>query len=396
MNKLTAVAIKAAPVGVKLQDGGGLILERTASGGRWIFRYSFQGRRREMGIGSMPDVSLSAARSARNEWAAILKTGVDPIVERQRMKDEAAAEASRHDPTFGEMTQVAFEARKQILRDDGKRGRWLSPISIHVLPKIGSLRVSNLHQRDIHDAIDPIWRTKHETARKALFRTRLILKHAKLSGYDVDPFICDAAQHMLGHYDHVETPLAATPWQDLPDLYETLSSKPHPSYLALRWIILTVARSDSARGARFSEIEGDVWTVPADRMKGRRGKVQPFRVPLSGAAISVVEECREYARGDLMFPSPRNDSVTGYILTKTLKDLGEAGKPHGFRTSFRTWTQDTGQPWDVAETALGHVIGGKVERAYARSDLLDRRRILLDRWAAHVTGSTSNVVALKR
>tara|TARA_R110000787_G_scaffold33079_7_gene86907 strand:- start:166 stop:1365 length:1200 start_codon:yes stop_codon:yes gene_type:complete len=395
-NKLTALAIKSAKVGATLQDGGGLILIRTEAGGKWIYRFSLNGRRRDMGIGSLPAVSLSQARKARNEWALVVQSGLDPIVERQRMKDEAAAEASRHDPTLAEMTQATFEARKQTLRGDGKRGRWLSPLSIHVLPKIGSIRVSKLHQRDIHDAIAPIWRTKHETADKALYRTRMVLQHAKLSGYDVDPFLCDAARHMLGHYDHVETPIAATPWQDLPDLYETLSSKPHPSYLALRWIILTVTRGDSARGARFSEIEGDVWTVPADRMKGRRGKVQPFRVPLSGEAMAVLEECRQHARGDMLFPSPRNGNVTVQALTKTLKHLGEAGRPHGFRTSFRTWTQDTEQPWDVAETALGHIIGGKVERAYARSDLLDRRRILLDRWATHVLGNTSNVVALKR
>jgi integrase len=362
LSKLTAVKIKASKEGDTLQDGGGLMLNRTKSGGRWTFRYQMDTRRRDMGLGSFPSLSLTDARTLRAEWAQVLKSGSDPITERKSRRAEQDAEVSRKDPTLEDMAVSAFEARKERLRGDGKRGRWFSPLSLHVLPKIGAMRVSQLHQQDIHDAIQPLWRTKHETADKALYRTRIVLQHARLSGYDVDPFICDAARHMLGHHEHIETPIAATDWRQVPQVYEKLFGKPHPSYLALRWIILTVTRGDSARGARFSEIDGNIWTVPADRIKGLRGKVKPFRVPLSPAAMEVLERCREYARNDYLFPSPRAGSVTVQALVKVLKTLDESGRPHGFRTSFKTWVQDNEQPWDVSETSLGHIIGNKVER----------------------------------
>ncbi|MEX1236453.1 MAG: integrase arm-type DNA-binding domain-containing protein [Roseovarius sp.] len=396
-NKLTALKIKAAIPGDKLQDGGGLILNRTESGGKWIFRYSFSGRRREMGLGSMPDVTLADVRRARARWAAVLQNGLDPISERQRIKAEEVASLNRDDPTLAEMIDTVFEARKGQLRGDGTRGRWLSPLRVHVIPKIGARRMSTIHQRDIHDVLAPIWRTKHETADKALYRLRIVFKQARYMGHDVDPFICDAARHMLGHHDHEETPIAATPWQDVPALFERIAGA-HPSHLALRWSILTATRGMSARGAQFDEIDGAVWTVPADRIKGKRGKVRDFRVPLSRAALDVLEQCRAQARNDFLFPSPRIGYVSVQALTKVLDRLGEAGRPHGFRTSFRSWIQDTNAaPFDVAETALAHIVGSKIERSYARSDLLDQRRALMERWGRFVTGEAAgDVVQLHR
>ncbi len=139
----------------------------------------------------MPDVSFAQARKSRAKWAAVLLQSLDPIRERQKIKD--AETASQSDPTFEEMAKATFEAKKETLRGDGTRGRWYSPLRIHVIPKIGSIRVSQLHQRDMHDAIKSIWRSKHETANKAQYRTRMVMPHARLSGYDTDPFICDAA-----------------------------------------------------------------------------------------------------------------------------------------------------------------------------------------------------------
>ncbi|GAA6201121.1 site-specific integrase [Aquicoccus sp. SU-CL01552] len=349
-----------------------------------------------MGLGSLRDVSLADARKARAKWAAVLQDGLDPITERQKAIDDEAKRQDQQDPTFEEMAHIVFEARKAKLRDNRKRGRWFSPLKIHVIPKIGKKRLSTIHQRDIHTAIAPIWNTKHETADKAMNRTRMIFQDARLMGYPVDPFVCDAARHMLGHVEAVETPIPSTPWQEVPDLFARLD-KPFPSYLALRWIILTATRGTPARGARFSEIDGDVWIVPADRMKGQRGKVKDFRVPLSSAALDVLDTCREYATSILLFPSPRVGFISQEMLTQSLKQLGEAGRPHGFRSSFRSWVQDTeAASWEVAETALSHTIGNKVERSYARSDLLDRRRILMQKWGDFVTRSAAKVVKLHR
>lgn len=295
MNRLTAKQIKAAAPGDKLHDGGGLLFVASAEGGRWKFRFQIDGKRREMGLGSYPNMSLADARKERAKWAAVKEAGQDPIRERERQRKAEQAQAGG-DPTFEEMAHIAFEARKERLRGDGERGRWFSPLRLHVIPKIGRLPVSSLTQRDIHDALKPIWRRKHATAKKAMHRTHIVLRHARLSGYDVAPFIfiADAAQHMLGFVDHRPEPIAATPWQDVPGLYARLCEKPPPSYLALRFAILTAARSAAIRGARFDEIDGDVWTVPADRVKGQRGKVDDFRVPLSSEALSVVEACRAH------------------------------------------------------------------------------------------------------
>lgn len=233
----------------------------------------------------------------------------------------------------------------------------------------------------------------HPTAEKAWQRTRIVLTELKLMGYPAEPIIADAAARILGEVIHQVKPTPSTPWQDMPDLFAKLGDRPVD--LALKFLMLTVVRGDAGRGARMSEIEGDVWTVPADRIKGSEGKVRDFRVPLSAAAQAVVAEAARFG-DDLLFKGYTNGPVTLAALEKRLTTLKEARRPHGFRTSFRTWVQDTDAcGWDVAEVCLGHTIGGKTERSYARSDLLDRRRIALEAWAAHLTGAKAdNVVQL--
>jgi integrase len=392
-NNLTAVAIAAAPAG-KLSDGAGLVLVKTDTAGKWLWRYSFAGSRREMGLGSYPAVTLATARKSRDKWAGVLAGGKDPITERERQRDAEKAEMDRTDPTLAEVAVTVFEARKAGLRGDGTRGRWFSPLAVHVLPKIGGMRISQIHQSDIHRTLKPIWATKVATAEKTIQRLGVIFRQAKLMGLECDPFTVDAARHMLGEVRHEAEPITATPWQDIPDLYARLCDR-GVSHQALRMMILTAVRSAGVRGMRFGEVDGDIWTVPADRVKGREGKAKPFRVPLSQAALDVLAVSSEYAP-DYVFPGQgRSDCISDVAIQKALNMLGEAGRPHGFRTSFRTWCEETEQPWDAAETALGHTIKGKVERAYARSDLLDRRRVVMDRWAAHVTGQAANVVRLR-
>lgn len=387
-NILTAVQVRKAPPG-RHQDGGGLILHKAESGGRWLWRYTFAGRRREMGLGSVNVVTLAQARAARDRWAHVLAEGRDPITERDGEIEAQRDQVESRDQTFAEIAEAVFEARKSGLRGDGKRGRWWSPLRLYVIPKIGNMPVTGIHQRDIYAALAPIWRSKHPTATKALQRTGIVMRQARFMGYDVDPYIVEAARHMLGDVRHETAPIAATPWQKLPDLWNRLDSL-SSSALCLRLVILTVMRPGAVRLARFSEIdtEAAVWTVPAERMKAREGRARAFRVPLSDLALGVVEMCREAAPTDLLFPSynPQR-AITDVALTKTLNQIREAGRAHGFRSSFRMWVQDTdAATYDVAETALGHIVGGRVERSYARSDLLDRRRVLMQRWADFVAG----------
>ncbi|MEA5162056.1 tyrosine-type recombinase/integrase [Cereibacter johrii] len=397
-NALTAVSIRQSGVG-RLIDGGGLMVDKTGEAtGKWIWRYSFAGKRRDMGLGPWPDVSLADARRARDRWAAVLLSGLDPISERDRIRAAERAEMDKRDPTLEELALITFEARKPSLRGEGTRGRWFSPIKKHVLPKLGARRVSSIHQTDIQRALAPIWRTKTATAEKCIGRLAIIFHHGKLAGLPCDPFTVEAAKHLLGDLRRDVVPIPATPWQEIPVLFETLAGHSGSSFDCARWLILTAVRSDAARGARFSEIEGDVWTVPVDRVKGREGKAQPFRVPLSTAALAMVEDMRAQAENDYLFPSQRRGKhLTAEAVEKAMRTVGAAGKPHGLRTSFRTWVQDhEAASYDVAETALGHVVGGRIERSYARSDLLDQRRVLMEKWGAYVTGAAAQVIALPR
>jgi integrase len=394
-NKLTSIAVRNAKPG-RLFDGGGLFLIKKLSGGNWIWRYSHLKQSREMGLGTLDAVSLSDARKARDTWAGVLAHGIDPISERNRQKDEERATRDKESPTFSEVADIVFESHKAALRGDGDRGKWFSPLRVHIIPKLGPRRLSEIHQTDIATTLRPIWKTKHPTAVKAWQRTRFIFQQAQLMGFDCTPFVADAAKVILGKVDHKTENVVATPWQEVPALFEALEGISSPK-LCLQWIMLTCVRSAGCLGARFDEIDGNVWTVPPDRIKGMRGKVEPFRVPLSNAALDIIEHARKVDE-TFLFPSYRKlgGHITEAALRKELAAHGEKGRPHGFRTSFRTWAEDTAQPWDLAETILGHQIKGRVERAYARSDLLDRRRVVMDDWARYVTGYQANIVALKR
>lgn len=391
-NRLTSIQVKNAGDGT-LRDGGGLTLIRKNGKGRWIWRYQFMGRRRDMGLGSQETVSLADARTERDKWAAVAASGRDPIQAREQERLEAATAAN--DPTFKDMTSITFEAIRESLKGDGTAGRWRSPIDLYMIPAIGHRQMSAITPIEIRDALAPIWRKKHPTAEKAIQRTGMIFEHAQLSGVDCDPVAVKRAKHMLGAVDHKPQPIEATPWQEIPDLFQKLNSGGSVDE-CLKWCILNLTRSDACRGARFDEIEGDVWTVPPERVKGRRGRTEPFRVPLSPPALEIVASAAEWG-GELLFPSPRAKTLSDQGLTKRLNAIGETGRVHGFRTSFRTWVQDTDAcSFEVAETILGHTIGGRVERTYARSDLLERRRHAMNAWADYVTGSASGVVQLRR
>ncbi len=383
-HKLKALDVSNAATG-RLYDGDGLMLDRSETGGKWLWRYTCAGKRREMGLGTYPAVTLAAARKARDKWAAVLASGADPVSERTRIAEEDRAALERADPPFSEVAAIVFEARKAGLRGDGLRGRWWSPLATHILPKIGAKPLSKIRAADIKAALAPIWKAKPETARKAVDRIGIIYRQAKLMGLTCDPFVVEQARHMLGEVQHEAVPIPSTPWRDVPALYARLGGA--PSHQALKLVILTVLRSHSVRGAQFGEIDGDIWTVPAERMKGDAGRARPFRVPLSTAALALVQECRDMAHNEFLFPSLRTGHLSDMAMNMALRDMKIDARPHGFRSSFRTWVQETDAcTFDVAETVLAHSVGGKVERSYARSDLLDKRREVLEAWGRHVTG----------
>ena len=389
-NRLTAGFLRTAPAG-KHCDGAGLwLVKREDGGAQWVLRVTVHGRRREMGLGGFPALGLAEARKLSDRWRAVAAAGRDPVKERET--EERAAR--REDISLAVLTHDAFEARKAELKGDGTAGRWLSPLTLHVLPKLGRVPVTDLDQRDIRDTLAPLWHTKADTARKALNRLSIVLKHAAALGLDVDLQATDKAKALLGKSRHVAKNIPAMAWADVPDFYSSLE-EPTPTHLALRLLILTGVRSTPLRHIRLEQIEGDVWTIPAEAMKGRKGATEAFRVPLSLEAQRIIDLARPHARNGFLFPNTRGGVISDMTLSRHMQRRGLEARPHGFRTSLRTWLAEaTDAPHEVAEAMLGHVTDSGVVRAYRRTDFLEQRRALAERWADHVTGGAGQVVKL--
>lgn len=389
-NRLSARAAASLRSG-KYADGAGLWLVKDETArGKWVLRVTIHGRRREMGLGAFPAVSLAEARKRADEARAKVRAGLDPIKERERAKREA----SRNLHLLKDIAADAFESRKAELKGDGKAGRWFSPIELHILPKLGKLPVSDIDQTDIRDCLAPIWHEKSETARKALNRLALCMKHAAALGLIVDLQATDKARALLGKPRHKAQNIPALPWKDVPGFYATLTDGT-VTHLALRLLILTGVRSAPLRSLRLDQIEGDVWTIPAEAMKGRRDATQVFRVPLVPEAVAVIGAAKPHAREGFLFPSVRKGVISDATMSRMMERRGMEARPHGFRSSLRDWLAEaTDAPHDVAETMLAHNVRGRSERAYHRTDYLEQRRALLARWAGHVTGQSGQVVRM--
>lgn len=382
LNRLSAIAIRSAPPG-KHADGGGLWLHKRPDGGaQWFLRYTVHGRRREMGLGAAGEVSLKEARAAAERWRAVARQSLDPIKERERERREAA----RNLHFLKDVALDAFESRKADLKGDGKAGRWFTPLELHILPKLGGIPVADIDQKDIRDALAPIWHNKADTARKAMNRLGLCLKHAAALGFAVDLQAPEKARALLGKQRHKPENIPAMPWRDVPAFYASLHAGT-VTHLALRLLILTGVRSGPLRFIRDDQITGDVWIIPGEAMKGRKDRTPDFRVPLSAAAMSIIEHARMQARDGYLFPSPRKGVISNMTMARFMERAALEARPHGFRSSLRDWiAETTGTSHDIAETVLGHVVGGAVERAYRRTDFLEQRRALMGRWAEFVTG----------
>jgi len=388
LNKLSSAKVRTAPPG-KYSDGGGLwLVKREDGGAQWVLRVTVHGRRREMGIGSLQTVSLKEARETAEKWRAVVRDGKDPI----KVRDKQRRLAAKKDHTLEAVALEAFEARKSQLKGDGKAGRWFSPLELHVLPKIGKVPVEEIDQQDIKNALAPIWHKKADTAQKAMNRLNITLKHAAAMGLNVDLQATTKASALLGKTRHKAKNIPYMPWPEVPAFYASLTEQT-PTHLALRLLILTAVRSYPVRFCHLDQIGGNVWTIPAANMKGQHGAVTEFRVPLSDEALAVVELAKPLARDGYLFPSVRKGVISDATMSRHMERRDMLARPHGFRSSFKTWcVETTDMPEVVVETSLAHVVGNKVERSYRRTDLLERRRPLMARWADHVTGRNASEV----
>ncbi len=391
MGKLTVAKVRAISAPGLHGDGGTLFL-RVAPGGskQWVQRLTITGKRRDLGLGGWPLVTLAEAREFAFENRRLARRGGDPLADRRRARA----------PTFREAAERTFEANRGRWRNDKTTSNWLQGMAKRVLPVLGDMRVDRIGREDVLSILTPIWTSRPEIARKLRSRIRAVLSWAQAHGHIAHNPAGEAIDGALPAMPAVKAHFRALPYPDVGAAVDTIdgSRASIAAKACLRFLVLTACRSGEARGATWDEIDTEAreWRIPASRMKGGA----EHRVPLSEAAAAALEAVRPL-RGpaDLVFPSPSRPGrpLSDMALTKVLRDTGLADRAtvHGFRTAFRTWASErTNADHAVMELCLAHHVGTAVERAYARSDLLAKRRRLMDQWAAFVTGGSAKVIRL--
>ncbi|MEC8127289.1 MAG: integrase arm-type DNA-binding domain-containing protein [Pseudomonadota bacterium] len=379
-DRLSAAFIKSAKPG-KHCDGAGLWFHKRADGGaQWFLRFDRYCKRCEMGLGGFPRVSLKQARGLAETARSQLAAGIDPIKERRRLKREALQSAN----TFEHLAYEAFEARKSELKDDGKNGRWFTPLALHVLPKLGLVPVEEITPRDLRDCIGPLWHEKADTARNALNRTNIVIRHAAALGLDVDIGLAEKTKLLLGKTRHVVKHILSMPWQKAPNFNQSLDDK-SLLQLALRLLMLTGLRSYPVRHAHLDEIDRDIWTIPGEKMKGRRGKTENFRAPISPEALHFIELASQQQRDGHIFPDVKSGVIYDASMARLMERRGHEAGLHGFCSMLRLWRKESQQASrEVAETIIAHQTGSLTERAYNRTDFLEQRRGLMEAWERHL------------
>jgi integrase len=381
-NLLTSAFLKSAPTGKHIDGAGLWFIKRPDGGAQWMLRISIGGKRREMGLGGFPDVALKEARELAADYRKMARQGVDPI----KMRSQQRREALRPKSNLADIAEAAYAAKKAELKNDGINARWFSPLKLHVLPKLGNLSVEDITQQDIAQTLKPIWEIKAETAKKAINRLNIVFTYAAAAGLDVDLNAIAKAKALLGKQRRQTQNTPAVSWSEVPAFYETLA-EPTTVNLALKLLILTGVRSYAVRNARVDQFDGKTWIIPPENMKGQLHQVSDFRVPLSSEAQEIIAKAKQFGRDGYLFAGVRRGVISDASMSRLMERRGMAERPHGFRSSLRTWLAEcTNASEEVAETVLAHKVGSKVVRAYRRTDHFEERAILMERWAQHVTG----------
>ena len=389
MGKLTAAAVKAASKPGRLGDGGTLYLNIARGGTKsWVQRITIDGRRHDIGLGGWPVVSLASARRRAAKNRTAVADGRNPLTEKRRSAV----------PTFRQAATQTLEALKPRWRNRKHSVSWMQTLERHAMLRLGHMPVDRIGREDVLAVLTPIWGTVPETARRVRQRIRATLRWCWAHGYVEQNVAGEAIDGALPKMPAIKSHFRALPYRDVSSALTTVevSKASWAAKLCLRFLILTAARSGEARGAKWDEIdfEAKEWRIVGERMKAGTA----HRVPLSGPAMAVLKRAREIDDGSgVIFPSSlrKGKAMSDMTLTKVLRSTGLADKAtvHGFRSSFRDWAAEcTNAPHAVMELALAHAVGDSVEQAYARSELLEKRRQLMDRWAAFITGNRARKV----
>ncbi len=382
----------------------------------WLMRVMVGGKRREIGLGGYPDVTLAGAKEAARTIREKIVAGIDPVAAKAEARSKLAANLASS-WTFKDAAEKYIAANEAGWKSAKHAAQWTSTLKTYAYPTIGKLQVTHIETSHVIAIIEPIWTTKNETASRVRGRIESVLDWAKARGYRQG----ENPARWKGHLDHI---------MPAPSKVQTIRNHPALDYRsagafmadlskldgmgarALEFAILTAARSGEVRGATWTEIDGEgrYWTIPAERMKAKR----EHRIPLSPAAIKLLEDLPR--GGDLIFPSSRAKQLSDMTLTAIIRRMDESRTnngnigwkdstgnvitAHGFRSTFRDWAgETTSYPREVIEHALAHQLKDKAEAAYARGTLFDKRRHLMDDWAKHCAifvNSTDNVTPMWR
>lgn len=378
----------------------GLYLQILPSGGRsWVLRAMIGGRRRDMGLGGFPDVTLAGAREAARRAREKIDDGIDPIEDRKARKSALRAETAKV-ITFEDAAKAYIAAHEDGWRNTKHRQQWENTLATYAFPKLGKLSVRDIEGVHVMSVLEPIWKDRTETATRLRGRIERVLGWATARGHrdGLNPARWrDHLDQQLAAPGKIAKTIhhAALPADSMGAFFNGLRQAEGRGARALEFVILTAARSGEVRGAKWSEIDlaEKVWTVPGDRMKA--GK--EHRVPLSPPALDLLAKLPRIAGTDLVFPAPRGGPLSDMTLTAVLRRMKVPATAHGFRSTFRDWAAErTNYPRDVAEMALAHTIGDKVEAAYRRGDLFTKRSRMMADWARFVgtPSAAGEVVAI--
>lgn len=365
----------------------GLQLQVTQNAAKsWILRIQVGGKRRDMGLGGYPDVTLAQAREKARQAREAAQNGIDPIAARKEAQRVLLASRGA-EITFEKAAHAFINAKSPEWKNAKHIGQWEATLTTYAFPTIRKLRVNEITLAHVMTILEPIWTEKTETAKRLRGRLESILDWATVRGYRTG----ENPARWKGHLDKLlASPKkvarvkhhAAIPVSDIGAFMVDLKTRDGVSALALEFLALTATRSGEVRGAKWDEIDltGKVWTIPADRMKA--GK--EHRVPLSTRALAILNEQPHTDGNEYVFASPRGGQLSDMTLTAVMRRMNVDAVPHGFRSTFRDWAAErTNFPREAAEMALAHTIESKVEAAYRRGDLFEKRRLMMEEWAKH-------------
>lgn len=414
LHQLTAVKVAKITDPGKYADGGGLYLNVYKSGSKiWEYRFQLNKKTRYMGLGSY-DKKTNSLATAREKAAAarlLVKQGIDPIAQARHEKEKAEAERERiereqreldafENATFKWCADELIEKKKAEWKNVKHHGQWHSSLRDYVYPHIGDMPVNDIEVYHVRKCLDPIWLTKTETASRVRQRIEAVISSAianqKREAVRGNPAMWKGLlenfypnAEKVKRKKHIEAGsdghFAALPYEDMPDFMARLVELDGFAPMALRFLILTVPRTTELRLAKWNEIDFEkrMWVIPAGRMKASK----QHRVPLSDAAIDLLNDTPRMSYTDLIFPgwrkgSPMSEGGLSSVLRKRLKITKEVATVHGFRSTFRDYIgEETGYPERLAEYALAHQLSDHAERAYARGDKLKKRFEMMNTWA---------------